>query len=482
MKLKFFFLLILSVISIKSFAVYKDIVVDESTVSNVIYPPATAAGVASTEAIVIFGGSTGCQGGVTAGCVGVGGGFFGDCAASNGTTTCNSCTGLSDLTAPVYYRCAYRNVYGDLMMKISFMVDTVPANALVKAQWSNGTTSTALAITPNVTGTPVANSLITVSISWSEICSKQSANCFGGATDSGFSGDLWIAVTADAAATSANGINFKVRWHNLNAETAALVTACPPTGGLGSDSFCYFRTGPGDEKVYLSDVARGGIGPTNESISGIRWQALRVFHAPITNCQLTDPTCVPTFATIPLGANAQYEDLSITDKAQKDSPLNTSKVTSGFENETEYMFNVASVDEASIVSGFIDPTGLTVDNHTATPGEVIGLLDDKHCFIATAAFGSEMAPQVGILRTFRNQFLLSNVWGRSFVRLYYKYSPPLAQFISQHEILKVVVRAALWPVIAFAYLATQFGGAIAFLIFIFGILILFRLAPFRERA
>lgn len=471
MKLKFFFLLILSVISIKSFAVYKDIVVDESTVSNVIYPPATAAGVASTTPILIFGGSTSTASGTR----------LGDCTTLNFTTTCNSCTDPNDLTAPVYYRCSTRTVYSGLKMKISFIMDTVPAGAVVKVQWNGGTSSALPFSSAYASVTPLANSQITVEIDWNEFCSKQSILCSGEITDKGFTGELLIAVTAEATATQANGIAFTVKWRDLKPETNTLVTACPTNTG-GSDSFCYFRASPGDKKVYMSDLARGNKWPSTETASTIRWQSLRVYHAAITNCQLIDPTCIPAFATIPLGANAQYEDLAIGDKDKIDSPLSTSKVTSGFENETEYMFNVATVDEASIVSGFIDPAGLNVNDHTATPGEVIGLLDDKHCFIATAAFGSEMAPQVGILRIFRNQFLLSNVWGRSFVRLYYKYSPPLAQFVSQHEILKVVVRAALWPVIAFAYLATQFGGAIAFLIFIFGILILFRLAPFRERA
>jgi len=70
------------------------------------------------------------------------------------------------------------------------------------------------------------------------------------------------------------------------------------------------------------------------------------------------------------------------------------------------------------------------------------------CFIATAAYGSYLHPQVQILRDFRDHFLLTNAPGRAFVAFYYRTSPPLADFISRHELLRGVVRAALTPVIA----------------------------------
>ena len=51
------------------------------------------------------------------------------------------------------------------------------------------------------------------------------------------------------------------------------------------------------------------------------------------------------------------------------------------------------------------------------------------CFIATAAFGTSMAKEVEILCKFRDKYLLSNNPGRKFVKLYYKYSPPIANRI-----------------------------------------------------
>jgi hypothetical protein len=89
-----------------------------------------------------------------------------------------------------------------------------------------------------------------------------------------------------------------------------------------------------------------------------------------------------------------------------------------------------------------------------------------------------MAPQVEMLRKFRNEFLLTNTLGKEFVRTYYKYSPPLADFIAEHEVLRAGVRWMLWPLILFADFALQFGfmtAALACIALLFGVFVfLFR--------
>jgi len=81
------------------------------------------------------------------------------------------------------------------------------------------------------------------------------------------------------------------------------------------------------------------------------------------------------------------------------------------------------------------------------------------CFIATAAYGSLMEPFVKILREFRDRFLLVNPIGKSFVCLYYTYSPPIADFIAEHDSLRTVVRVSLLPLIGVSWLALKIGPA-----------------------
>lgn len=65
------------------------------------------------------------------------------------------------------------------------------------------------------------------------------------------------------------------------------------------------------------------------------------------------------------------------------------------------------------------------------------------CFVATAAYGSELAPEVILLSRFRDEVLLSSMLGILFVKLYYFASPPFARLIAKVRILRAVTRVLL---------------------------------------
>jgi hypothetical protein len=91
----------------------------------------------------------------------------------------------------------------------------------------------------------------------------------------------------------------------------------------------------------------------------------------------------------------------------------------------------------------------------AAPQLVVGfpLLEDTGgCFIATAAYGSALAPQVEVLRTWRDRYLSTHAPGRAFVAAYRVVSPPIADRLRQSEGLRSLVRILLLPVVGFAWL------------------------------
>lgn len=73
--------------------------------------------------------------------------------------------------------------------------------------------------------------------------------------------------------------------------------------------------------------------------------------------------------------------------------------------------------------------------------------DNPRCFIATAAYGTALDPRLVRLRDFRDRYLMTNRPGRAMIRFYYRYSPPLAEFIADRDGLRAVVRGLLTPVV-----------------------------------
>ena len=69
------------------------------------------------------------------------------------------------------------------------------------------------------------------------------------------------------------------------------------------------------------------------------------------------------------------------------------------------------------------------------------------CFIATAAYGSPMEPHVTLLREFRDRFLVTHYVGKTFIHLYNTVSPPVADFIANHDTIRFMVRWSLLPLV-----------------------------------
>jgi hypothetical protein len=73
------------------------------------------------------------------------------------------------------------------------------------------------------------------------------------------------------------------------------------------------------------------------------------------------------------------------------------------------------------------------------------------CLIATAAFGSEMAPQVQFLRELRDNTVLQTQSGTAFMtgfnQFYYSFSPVVADYERENPVFKEAVKVTLTPLL-----------------------------------
>jgi len=79
-------------------------------------------------------------------------------------------------------------------------------------------------------------------------------------------------------------------------------------------------------------------------------------------------------------------------------------------------------------------------------------IDGGGCLIATAAFGSEMAPQVQLLREIRDNTVLQTESGSAFMtgfnQFYYSFSPAVADYERENPAFKEAVKITLTPLLA----------------------------------
>ena len=72
---------------------------------------------------------------------------------------------------------------------------------------------------------------------------------------------------------------------------------------------------------------------------------------------------------------------------------------------------------------------------------------NSECFIATAAYGTPYDSKINILRNWRDDSLREFAIGRTFIKIYYFLSPPIANVITKSKILRAFVRIILYPII-----------------------------------
>jgi len=122
-------------------------------------------------------------------------------------------------------------------------------------------------------------------------------------------------------------------------------------------------------------------------------------------------------------------------------------------NDKEISSVSNQTERSSIVSVVFDGKGDYTIGITAT--NYLGIELEKSnnggCLIATASFGSELAPQVQLLREIRDNTILQTKSGSAFMtgfnQLYYSFSPIIADYERENIIFKEAVKLTLIPLL-----------------------------------
>ena len=115
--------------------------------------------------------------------------------------------------------------------------------------------------------------------------------------------------------------------------------------------------------------------------------------------------------------------------------------------KNEQIESVVSTELDFDTSTKVEPDTEEIDTQENLTGESGG-----GCLIATATYGTELAPQVQQLREIRDNKLLQTETGQSFMKsfnqFYYSFSPYIADYERENPLFKEVIKAGITPMVS----------------------------------
>ncbi|MBI5588815.1 MAG: PKD domain-containing protein [Deltaproteobacteria bacterium] len=261
------------------------------------------------------------------------------------------------------------------------------------------------------------------------------------------SGTSPVTVSFSATATDSDGYIASYEWdfdgdgvYDSNTATVASAT------------YTYTNAGTYSPKVRVTDS--GGLSVVS-NISTITVNAPGNL-APVISSISASPSSGSVSSAITFSATASDPDGSIAlyewdfdgngtfDASTTSNPVSYTYSTAGSYTVTVRVTDNLGATATSSITVTIanSASGSSVSGGSGGSGGGGG-----GCFIATAAYGSYLDSHVMALRRFRDNYLLTNAPGKAFVALYYRTSPPIADYIARHEALRTATRIMITPIV-----------------------------------
>ena len=225
---------------------------------------------------------------------------------------------------------------------------------------------------------------------------------------------------------------------NITLEVDTPIFSCPDQNTLNQ------AYSPSDQEIFINTAVFSLNSSTGAASPSAPLFAMYVlgnltqnFQSPV-NQNLLIPPFSPYSIVQPIGLTGFTENVpgfSNSNSASSAQP---------------YTITFTSVDQAGVYTPPTSPSGsCTITGVYAS--SISGFVSKSNCFIASAAFHSQTASAVTLLRSFRDQVLLKTHLGRVWVASYYKNAVSPAQLILEHPLLKLPLLLYLAPVEAIAY-------------------------------
>ena len=140
-------------------------------------------------------------------------------------------------------------------------------------------------------------------------------------------------------------------------------------------------------------------------------------------------------------------------------------ISAGKSGYTTVQQNLEFTVSSQTTTSTVQSVTTSANSYTST-SSITQTSPQTKCFIATATFGSELAPEVVLLRTFRDSYILHTSVGRSFMisfnAFYYSFSPQIASLIALNTPLRSVMKAAIYPLIGILSISYRISSQLSF--------------------
>jgi hypothetical protein len=137
-------------------------------------------------------------------------------------------------------------------------------------------------------------------------------------------------------------------------------------------------------------------------------------------------------------------NVSVSEKGQKDSvgKLDRCESCGAMGRNKSFMGN-NPLWQQLVSFSFEAPKAAEIAKEYEKEPDINACISASACFIATACYGTSRAPEIDVLRRFRDQALAKSRAGRWLIENYYRLSPPVASWLWRHKRARSLVREGL---------------------------------------